>query len=401
MAPEPQHPGTVPPVVLDEQSLMAEAMRQTGLSDFGEDRFRIGLRRLLDSLEGEAKLNAFGRLFAHGELLRHLKNRLRVTEDWKRHPEIGNQRIVAPLFVVSLPRSGSTILHLLLVQDPDSRFAATWECNLPSPPTERATFDSDARIAEWETRIAETFGRVVPDFKKMHPMDARFPEECNVLNAFELTSQVFSYQFHVPSYEAWYERTDLGFVYATHRRQLQYMQWHCPGARWVLKAVNHLWALEDIFNTYPDARIVQTHRDPLSVNASLTSLLSTGYRMVSDEVDSAAIAREWADSWARALRKTMDFRDSGRVDERRFFDVRYDEFMKDPIAMIGRIYAHFELELRPDAAARMRRFLAGNPKDKHGEHRYSLSQFGLDPAIERDRYRFYTERFGVESEQLS
>jgi hypothetical protein len=388
----------IPVVSLDEASLMAEAMRETGLSDFGDTRFREGLQRLLDALNQEAKLNAFGRFYAHGELLRHLSNRLRVTEDWKRHPEMGAERIQAPIFVVSLPRSGSTILHLLLVQDPDARFPATWECNLPSPPTERATFGTDPRIAQWEDHIANTLGRFVPEFKAMHPMAARFPDECNVLNGYELTSQVFSYQFHVPSYEAWYERTDLSFVYATHRRQLQYMQWHYPGVRWVLKAVNHLWALDHIFNTYPDARIVQTHRDPLNVIASLTSLLSTGFRMVSDEVDSAAIAREWAESWARALRKAMDFRDSGRVDQARFFDVHYGEFMQDPIAMVARIYTHFGFDLSPEAERRMRSFLASNPQGKHGEHRYSLAQFGLNAEVERERYRFYTERYSVQPE---
>ena len=386
----------IPAVCLEAEALMAEAKRQSGLSDFGDCHFREGLDRLLEALNGEARLNAFGRFYAHGELLRHLTNRLRVTEDWKRHPEIGAERIRAPLFVVSLPRSGSTILHLLLVQDPDARFPATWECNLPSPPAERASYDTDPRIAQWEDHIANTLGRFVPEFTKMHPMAARFPEECNVLNGYELTSQVFSYQFHIPSYEAWYERIDLRFVYETHRRQLQYMQWHCPAVRWVLKAVNHLWALDHIFEVYPDAMVVQTHRDPLAVIASLTSLLSAGYRMVSDHIDSNVIAREWSDSWARALRKVMDFRASGRVNPARILDVRYAEFMQDPIAMIGRIYGHFGLTFSAEAERRMRQFLAENPQGKHGEHRYNLRQFGLDPALERERYRFYTEHYGVQ-----
>lgn len=132
--------------------------------------------------------------------------------------------------------------------------------------------------------------------------------------------------------------------------------------------------------------------------ASLASLLSTGFRMGSDEVDAEAIARQWTGSWAAALRRAIDFRDGGAVDPARFFDVHYRELTKDPIAMVGRIYAHFGLHLGGEAERRMRSFLAANPQHKHGEHRYSLEQFGLDPAVERERYGFYLERFGVASD---
>jgi len=168
----------------------------------------------------------------------------------------------------------------------------------------------------------------------------------------------------------------------------------------VLKAVGHVWGLEAIFRTYPDARIVQTHRDPLRVIASLTSLLSTGYTMVSDEVDPPTIAREWAESWARALERLMAFRESEQVPPSRFLDVHYAEFMQDPIAMVRRIYDHFRLDLSHEAEHRMRRFLAENPQGKKGVHRYDLARFGLDPQATRERYRFYQEHFGVTSEPM-
>jgi hypothetical protein len=294
-----------PSVDLDQESLLEEAMRNTGLSDFGDDSFREGLSVLLASLEEEARLNEFGRLFAHKEILRHLENRLKVTADWKRYPEMAEVEIVQPIFVVSLPRSGSTILHELLAQDPDNRTIATWECNLPSPPPETATFDSDPRIAQWEVEIARTHGSEVPDFAAMHPMGARLPEECLTVMALEFRSQVFAYQFNVPSYEAWLEGQDLLPVYAAHRRRLQGMQWRCPRKRWVLKAVGHLWGLKEIFEIYPDARVVQTHRDPLKVIASLTSLLSMGLGMTSHHVEPHAIGVQWSKSWVEALKKAM------------------------------------------------------------------------------------------------
>ena len=387
-----------PSVDLRDEALLDEAARNTGLSDFGDDGFREGLRVLLGALETEAGLHDFGRFFAHKEVLRHLENRLKVTADWKRHPEMAEVEIVQPLFVVSLPRTGSTILHELLAQDPDNRYVATWECNLPSPPPEAASYESDPRIAQWELEIARTHGSEVPDFEAMHPMGARLPEECLTVTALEFRSQVFAYQFHVPSYETWLERQDLLPVYASHRRQLQYMQWRCPRERWVLKAVGHLWALKEIFEVYPDARVVQTHRDPLKANASLTSLLAMGLGMSSDRVDSHAIGAQWSQSWAEALKKTIAFRDSGVVDESRFFDVHYLEAMKDTVDMVRKVYDHFGIGFSQEAERRMREFLAVNPKDKHGAHRYSLEEFGLDPEVERERYRFYTDRFGVEGE---
>jgi hypothetical protein len=216
--------------------------------------------------------------------------------------------------------------------------------------------------------------------------------------AHDFKSQVFAYQFNVPSYEAWLEQQDLLSVYATHKRQLQYMQWRCSRKRWVLKAVGHLWGLKEIFEIYPDAHIVQTHRDPMKMIASLTSLMSLGLSMTGNQVDSHAVGVQWAESWAKALEKAIAFRDSGKVEEGRFFDVHYRESLKDPVSMVGKIYAHFGIDFSVEIERRMRDFLAANPKDKLGAHRYSLEEFGLDPKTERDSYRFYTERFGIEAE---
>ncbi len=380
---------------LEENALLNEAMLNTGLADFGDDIFREGLGVLLETLEGEAKLNDYGYEFAHRDILRNLENRLRVTEDQKRHPDILDVKIEKPIIIVSPPRTGSTILHHLMAQDPDSRSLATWECNLPSPPPQTASRDTDPRIAQWE-QVMGSGHLSEREFKAMHPMGARMPEECLTLMAFDFKSQIFNYQFNVPSYELWLEEQDLLPVYETHRRLLQQLQWRCPRKRWVLKAVGHLWGLKEIFAVYPDVRIVQTHRDPLRVIGSLTSLMTLGLGMTSDEIDSSAIGTHWADSWIKALQKTIDFRDSGAVPEQRFFDVHYNESMKDPVAMIARIYAHFGIEFSAGAERRITDFLANNPKDKLGAHRYTLQQYGLDPEKLKQRYQFYLDRFDVD-----
>jgi Sulfotransferase family len=389
----------LPQVSLEEKSLLDEARRNTGREDFGEESFREGLQRLLHSLEHEARLNAIGRLIAHADVMRHLENRLCVVEDWKRHPEMGRERIVRPVFVVGLPRTGSTTLHDLFAQDPDNRVPLTWECHRPSPPPERASYASDPRIAECQAHIDQTSGTLIPEFKAIHPMGALLAQECVMLQAFDFMSIIFAHQYRIPSYQAWVESVDLTPSYTTHRRQLQYLQWRCPGERWVLKSVGHLWGLDRLFETYPDARVVMTHRDPLKLIASHASLVAMACSMGSDEVDRLEIGREWSRSWEAAMRKGIAFRESGKIDESRFFDMHFAELIRDPVAMARRIYAHFDLELGAAAEARMRTFIEENPPGKHGKHHYTLEQFGLDPQRERERYRFYQDHYGVAAER--
>lgn len=388
----------IPEVSLEQASLLEEARRNTGLDDFGDSNFRDGMQRLLDSLEQEARLTAIGRLIAHGEVLRHLENRLRVAADWQRWPEMAEVKIEKPIFVVGLPRTGSTTLHDLFVQDPGNRVPLTWECHRPSPPPERASYDSDPRIAACQEHLDITSGALIPEFKAIHPMGALLAQECLMLQAFDFMSIIFTNQFHIPSYQRWVEEVDLRPCYATHRRQLQYMQWRCPGERWVLKSVGHLWGLEALFDLYPDARVVMTHRDPLKLIASHCSLVSMATSMGSDEVDDLEIGREWGESWERAMRKGIAFRKSGKAAPESFFDMHFSEFIQDPVTMVRRIYQHFGLDLSPAAEQRMSGFLAENPPGKHGKHSYTLERFGLDPAAERERYRFYQEYYGVASD---
>ncbi len=387
----------IPSVSLEERSLLDEAMANTSLSDFGDVGFLEGFRLLLVSLEDEARLTPIGRLIAHSVVLRNLENRLLVTEDWKRHPEMADEEIVKPIFVVGLPRTGSTTTHDLLAQDPDNRVPLTWEVHRPSPPPERASYETDPRIAESQAYIDQTSGALIPEFQAIHPMGALLAQECVILQQFDFASVAFTNQFRIPSYQAWIETTDLTAVYRSHKRQLQYMQWRCPGARWVLKSVGHLWGLDRLFETYPDARVVMTHRDPLKLIASHASLVSMACSMGSDEVDRREVGRLWSKSWENAMRKGIEFRRSGAVADARVFDMHFAEMIKDPVAMVRRIYEHFEIDLNDDAAARMQRFLDENPHGQHGVHSYTMEEFGIDPETERERFRFYQDYYGVAS----
>lgn len=389
----------LPLVRLDEQGLLDEAARRTGLSDFGHSFFRQGLRRLLAGFESEAAMTTMGRIIARRDILRLLENRLRMIDARRRHAGIAAGEVHRPIFIIGLPRTGTTILHGLMAQDPASRVLMTWEVMHPWPPPERASFETDPRITEVENHFAGV-DRVLPGFQSMHPMGARLPQECVALTAHDFASMVFSTTHHVPGYQAWLDRADLGPVYVSHRQWLQYFQWRHPAERWVLKSPGHLWALDALVAVYPDARIVQTHRDPLKVVASLASLVTVLRRMASDRIDPFAIGLEWAERLALGLERSIEARDRARLGDDQLIDVAFTEFMKDEIAMVQRIYDRFGVELSGEAEASMRRFLAQNPKDKHGSHRYTLAAAGLDPAVERRRFAAYEERFAITPERV-
>jgi hypothetical protein len=389
----------LPIVDLDAPALFDRARRLTGLSDFGDPFFREPLRVLLDAFETEADLTMLGRVIARTDIVRLLQNRLYMTDVINHYPDIAAIDIRAPLFIIGLPRTGTTILHELLAQDPANRVPMTWEVMHPWPPPERATYETDPRIAMVEQHFAGV-DRLIPGFKSMHPMGARLPQECVALTAHDFASMVFTTTHRVPSYQAWLDAADLRWVYASHRRQLQYLDWRCPAERWVLKSPGHLWALDALLAIYPDARIVQTHRDPLKVIASLANLVTRLRSMSSDRLDQAEIGAEWTARLADGLQRAMTVRDALPPDTAPVFDMHFSEFIRDEVGMVRRIYEHFGLELSLDAEERMRGFLAQNPSDKHGVHRYTLADARLDPVAERERYRAYTDRFGVEPEPV-
>jgi hypothetical protein len=240
--------------------------------------------------------------------------------------------------------------------------------------------------------------RIAPAYGTMHENGGAVPQECIYLTAHELQSDLLSGCYQVPSYQAWLARADKTRGYRYHRRMLQLLQWRCPGERWVLKAPSHLWTLRELFAVYPDARVVVTHRDPLVVMASMTSLVATLFWMRSDRVDPRALAKTWLRGVAFMLTHSLEQREKGALPEERIHDVLYHELVSDPIGELRRLYASTGLELAPEAEARMRAYLAARPKDRRGAHRYTFADTGLDLARERARFAKYQQRFGVPSE---
>jgi len=386
--------GGLPLVRLDASLFEEEARQRTGLDDFGDPRFHEPLRRLIADFEESAQLSFLGRIAARQDMIRLLSNRLRMEWERKRHPGIAIQPVTGPLFVTGLPRTGTTLLHGLLAQDPVHRAPLSWEMMFPAPTPERAHHHHDPRIAAAERQL-RWFHRLNPGFRRIHELGARLPEECLIITSHSFLSFQFQTSHHVPRYQEWLEAQNLRPSYEMHRRFLQHLQWRWRGERWVLKAPAHLFGIRALLDVYPDAGVILTHRDPLQVVGSLASLTYHLRSTFSDEIDPLQVGPEMTHRWADGLYRALRAREDGLVRADRFLDVRYDDLVADPMASVRRIYTHYGLLLSPVAEERMRRFLAQHPKDKHGRHQYTLAEFGLDRDEEAERYRPYRDRFDL------
>jgi hypothetical protein len=375
---------------LEPESGVRAAVRRTGLERFGDWPFETALERLLQAYRNEARLTMLGRVTVNELIVSSLENLLLLEAQRDTIPAVEQQRIEAPVFIIGLPRTGTTLLHGLMSKDSASRVPLTWEVMYPTAgighrQTQRARRRTASRLG-WANRLA-------PDFKRIHPIAPDLPQECIAITAHVFMSIQFHTTHNVPSYEDWFEADSQRLAYDFHHRFLQHLQAQRRGNRWVLKAPGHLFALGALLERYPDARVIQTHRDPLRVMASMASHATVLRRAFSDKADPQAIAADWAARWARALEGFLAVRD--RANDERFLDVSYEDIEAAPLETIERIYDFLGWELGPAARRAMRAFLAANPKNKHGVHRYSLSQYGLDRKRELARLAHYCERFAI------
>lgn len=384
-------------VSLDESELLRAAREATGLDDFGDDWFREPLRVLLDAFENEARLTLLGRMIARSDVQRLLENRLRIEDHLHAHPEIDDETIEAPIVVTGLGRAGTTFLHELLAQDPDNRVPMLWEMMYSVPPPEPSTYGTDSRIAASDREIT-LMDEIVPAFPSMQDVAGDLPNECIFLLAHQLTTDKFIGEFDVPSYMMWTSTHDLAPAYAYHARMLRLLQSRHRRKRWALKAPSHLHLLPTLFATYPDARLVVPHRDPLRVLGSLTNLMATLRWMRSDHVDYEAIVAAMSFGFHYQMENLSKLRDTGAIPNDQIVDVRYADLVADPIATVRKIYAAFEIEFTDAFDANLRARLASRPRSARAVHEYSFDDTGLDLAEERAKHAAYQERYDVPSE---
>lgn len=393
---------------LDVADLLGEARATTGLDDFGDFDFGVPggfeepLRILVDSLEAEGRLNVLGRYEIRQQILRLLQVRLHIARYLRDDPGVLDEPVDAPLFVTGAPRTGTSILHALLAQDPANRVPESWEFLRPVPPPEPGGVDEDGAddpripLVNRELRLT---AMIAPGFDAMHERGARMPKECISAQAIAFLSEDFPGKFRVPAYAAWLASCDMRPAYRAHKVVLQILQRRYPaGRRWVLKAPPHLGTLDALLDTYPDARVAVTHRDPLKVLGSLASLLATIHATHSDAVDAPELARTQVDFYAGVLHRYTALRRSDRVPAETFHDSHYADFLTDPIGTVGALYERFGRELTDEAKDAMSAYLAGRPRGKHGAHTYQLSDFRLDATELRKEFADYSAYFAVPEE---
>lgn len=379
-----------------EEDLHARAREATGLDDFGDPNYRTGLLRLLESLDRDADLNPTGRIIFEAEIVAALATRLRVEERLGRLAGAGVDPLAVPIrrpiVIAGLVRTGSTALHYLMGQDPDLQVLEYWLAAEPQPrpPHEEWADHPDLRRASGELQMLFEHA---PSLMAVHEMRADWPEECRHLMALEFTDDRFEAAATLPTYTAWYHATPHPHTYRRHRLLVGMIGANDPTRRWLLKYPVHLRQLPALLEQYPDACIVQTHRDPGEVIASMTSFVARIRALHEHRVDVAAIAREMTESWAGAAEAGMAARD--RCPPGQFFDLHFSEFHRDPIGSVKRIYDHFDQPLSIQGEQRLLDWQASHPRGEHGDHHYERDPAGVSGAEISERFATYRQRFGL------
>lgn len=379
---------------LEPDDLFDAARTSTGLDDFGGETWRAHFDVLVDALRSEARLTVAGRLVARTELVRALRQRLLLTAAWADDPTILDEEIARPVFVVGTGRSGTSILHELLALDPANRVPLTWE--LLHPGEAVGAHAASARDAGHQ--VHSFWADLQPAYESMHHNHGDEPNECIFATMLEFLSDQWGGTYEVPSYSAYLVGADQTEAYRYHRKVLQTLQRRARADRWVLKAPSHLAQLGTLFAVYPDARVIQIHRDPLKTVPSTISLMGTIRSMRGEVVDVDTLAPWVSRGYARMLDDTMDARASGALPDAAFVDVRYADLMADPTSTVRRAYAQLGFETPPDLDGTITDYLASRPRLARGLHTYALADTGLELAAERRRFRRYQAAYEVPDE---
>jgi hypothetical protein len=366
-------------------------LEQYPLPEYLRENVRVGLVELLASTKEETELNTNGVMRAVHNIHDDLRRLKQISDDRLRHPEIAEVEIRQPMFILGLPRCGTSVLHALIGSDPQVRTPLQWEIADPSPPPEAATFDNDPRIAKYYAYLRATLGGDYDELIKAHPLGPLIPQECGsfMTTSFQSSNPVmFS---RLPRFYAWFKSIDATFRYEVHKMWLQHLSWRNPRKYWVLKIQEHMYKMPGLRAVYPDAIFVQPHRDPTTVIASISQLIRVLRDPAYDHQDLAALGREMVTLWHDGLVCLMAYR--REHPELPIYDMRYKELVTDPVATIGKAYDYFGWEFTDAAAAGILKWLRENPADKHGKRSYTLKEFGLDEDTVRNAYADYIETY--------
>lgn len=383
-----------PHLSLDD--IISSAIRTAGHSDFGSVDVLDGLARLVVALAETADLHPFGKFYTKKVITGLLINRLRLNKLWQQHAEIVSNKIESPLIILGLPRTGTSLLVNLLSKAPEHRYLANWETTVSQvPPEGNYSLADDPRRKQGQF-LMKFQDYLVPQMKNMHEFHFDGPEECTPLLMQSFTTKAFSEMYEIPGYFKWLENASHKETYRHHKRILQTLQWKYPGRRWLLKSPLHMEAIHDLLETYPDACLVQTHRDPVKVVPSYASLCATFRGITKASIDPHKMGEYVMTSWSSYLRTYLHSR--SQLDQSRFIDIQYSSLKSDPIGTVEQIYEYFGFPLSVEAKNSMQHFLALQQSRK-STHFYTARDYGLTPALIRDSFKDYIDLFSIPLEQ--
>jgi hypothetical protein len=373
------------------EDLLQRALKHSERRSFADRSFIRPLERLIAACNEEADLSAFGAHTLQFDTLRCLRNLLQFDALEAVCPSVLSRPIREPVFISGMPRSGTTFLHRLILQD--ARIAAPSLFQLIYPDAWRASRMGAALRKGWLNLQLSLLAVCAPELNALHPVAADAPEECTDIMAHVFQSLRFESMYRVPSYKSWLQREGLLEAYRFHRRFLQHLDAQAPGRRWVLKSPDHLFALDELRAVYPDARLVLVHRDPVRVLASVAKLTEVLRRAFARNIDRMEIGRQVCGSWTEGAQKMCELADSDSV-----LHLHYRQVISSPLDAVRAVYRHCGIELTGDAEERMQRWLHRMHKARRQPRRYDLAQFGLDARSIRERFVQYTQTFGVDME---
>ncbi len=373
-----------------EETFHEAARNATGLCDFGPQDYREGLRRLLSAYDSDMRFTEIGRQFAIGGIVGTLVQRLLSEEGWKSRPDCRSQPIRRPLVITGIPRTGTTALHKLLALDPQFQGLEHWLTESPRVRPPRASWPSNPAFQASAAGL-EAFFRMMPEMRKAHDMAADEVEECLDVLRQSFVSNRFGASATLPSYDAWLFEQDGQASYRRYADVLRLIGADEPETRWLLKNPGHAAEMECLLAVFPDALIVQTHRDPVKAIPSLCSTLHMARRMYEGNATRPElIGPREIRYWSRAVARTERVR-ARRPDQ--FFDVDHRQFHADPLEVVRTIYDRFGLTLSAAPLERMRRWVAASPTRRYGEHRYVLEDYGVSAAQIHAAFADYIDRY--------
>ena len=376
------------------EELMKAASNATGLNDFGDDSFQEALNRLICSYNTEADLSDVGLYSTRNDLINDLSGRLHVVNGLKNCPEALNANIKQPVFILGLPRTGTTTLHNIIQTHSDCQVLEHWLASAPRSRPLRQQWPNEADYQKSVQKLDLQY-QENPTLRAQHDISAGSADECRFVLRHLFLDDSYGYVCHLPSYRKWYEQQPMKPLYEWHRDVLKLIQYPNDIHRfWVLKYPSHLANIKEIFDVYPDACIIQTHRDPVATIPSFASLITSVGAAYSDSMDPNKIGRFMSEHWYQRIEKATETRDELKKEDQ-FYDLQFDEVLRDPVASIKLAFNKFDLPFSETTEREMRTWHKYHPLGRYGAHDYTTKDFGLNNKFLSELFQNYRKKYKI------